>query len=822
MVANRRLNVAYGYQLNGNISGTTRAGTPVDETVYYTYDEMDRLLSARSTINANAPVNETYGYDTAGNLKSKSVLDNSGYGTGRMDPIFANGFESGTLANWSSSATDGGNLSVSTLAKNQGGYGLQAVINDTTTLYVQDNSPAAEPTYRARFYFNPNNLNMALGDVLTLVSGISNGIDVFSIGIRKTYRLYQININIRTDAGEWLASGWYSLSGMGGWRSIEFEFQAEHLTGQMSFWIDGNLKRILTGADNDGSKIDSLRIGAMNVPATTGGTIYFDDFESRRFTYIGTLSNPGASTPLFSNGFESGNLSGWSGSVIDGGNLSASASAKNQGSYGLQALINDNNTLYVRDDTPATKSTYRARFSFNPNSQTIAAGSAYSIFTGLSGTSYVAALQVQQSGSAYQARLAGYNSGGIWSAPSDISTLPGSGELQNSDGYVIGNTLTQGVWRGGSGYTRTVPIVNGVVQWGQASAWSGPISITTLPGTGDVQTIVEYVVGNTIIQGLWRGNSGYSRTVSIVNGVPQWGAATWSAPMDINTLPGSGDLQSQDGYVYGNTLNQGLWRGGLGYTRTVPIVNNVIQWGQASAWNIPISNYALPGNGNLQTIAEYVVGNTMIQGIWQGSKGYVRTATIVNGAFQWSGTGWTYSDWANLINGWNGIEIEYEAGGFTGHMSLWVGGELKQTLSGLSNSNLKLDTVHLGPESIVDGTRGTIYFDDFESRRYSTTGTLTYKYEDPNHVHAATSVTHPDGTIDTYQYDANGNMIQRKEGGLTYDQVFDAENRLVSVKIQGETYGTEFYYNGDGNMVEVDPPEQGLYLILLRDVREAL
>lgn len=33
--------------------------------------------------------------------------------------------------------------------------------------------------------------------------------------------------------------------------------------------------------------------GKSCIEATTSGTIYFDDFESRRFSYIGTLADPG-------------------------------------------------------------------------------------------------------------------------------------------------------------------------------------------------------------------------------------------------------------------------------------------------------------------------------------------------------------------------------------------------------------------------------------------------------------------------------------------------------------------------------------------------
>jgi len=61
--------------------------------------------------------------------------------------------------------------------------------------------------------------------------------------------------------------------------------------------------------------------------------------------------------------------------------------------------------------------------------------------------------------------------------------------------------------------------------------------------------------------------------------------------------------------------------------------------------------------------------------------------------------------------------------------------------------------------------------------------------------HAVTSLS----TGWTYQYDANGNVTQRVEGGTTYVQEFDAENRLQRVTVGGQV--SEFSYDGDGNRV---------------------
>ena len=61
-------------------------------------------------------------------------------------------------------------------------------------------------------------------------------------------------------------------------------------------------------------------------------------------------------------------------------------------------------------------------------------------------------------------------------------------------------------------------------------------------------------------------------------------------------------------------------------------------------------------------------------------------------------------------------------------------------------------------------------------------------------------------TGESYGYDANGNMTSRTEGGLTYTQSFDTENRLISVVVSGQT--TSFIYDGDGNLVKKIKPDR--------------
>src|SRR5690606_420362 len=87
---------------------------------------------------------------------------------------------------------------------------------------------------------------------------------------------------------------------------------------------------------------------------------------------------------IFADDFETNDLSNWNPtlSTVDGGDLFTSTTAANQGTYGLQALIDDTVSLRAIDSSPARESEYHARFYFHPNSLTMGNNTAHYIFDG--------------------------------------------------------------------------------------------------------------------------------------------------------------------------------------------------------------------------------------------------------------------------------------------------------------------------------------------------------------------------------------------------------------------------------------------------------
>ena len=131
------------------------------------------------------------------------------------------------------------------------------------------------------------------------------------------------------------------------------------------------------------------------------------------------------SAGIFTDGFESGNLAAWA-QAVGGADLSAQASAALAGSFGLRATINDVTGLYVRDNSPANESRYRAEFLFDPNSLAMAISDTHLIFQVNTPTASVVQLSLQYSATGYRITTQVKDGAGLWQslAAQPISDAP--------------------------------------------------------------------------------------------------------------------------------------------------------------------------------------------------------------------------------------------------------------------------------------------------------------------------------------------------------------------------------------------------------------
>jgi len=216
------------------------------------------------------------------------ALAGAGWATaGTGDIIYLDPFESGSLAGWSSTATNGGDLAVSAAAALNGTtMGLQAVVNDTTPLFVRDDRPTDESRYRVRFFLDPNGFDPgeASNHLRVRVLIVSDTLDqrLVAIVLRRRSGVYSIEARVRQAGGVRADTGFFTITDAP--HTIEFDWtraSAPAATdGTFELWVDGVSKSALAGLANGGTGVEYARLGAMSVKTGAGGTLFFDEFES--------------------------------------------------------------------------------------------------------------------------------------------------------------------------------------------------------------------------------------------------------------------------------------------------------------------------------------------------------------------------------------------------------------------------------------------------------------------------------------------------------------------------------------------------------------
>jgi hypothetical protein len=167
-------------------------------------------------------------------------------------------------------------------------------ITNNSPAYVRDDTPNLETHYRARFYFNPNGIVMGKNDSHVLLGAYTaQSANTLVIELRKNGNSFQIRAGLLNDRGRWSYTGWTMLpNSPNPWKAIELDWRASTAAGAnnggLILWLNGTQVANLTGIDNDLQKVDWAALGAVNgIDSTTRGTYYFDEFESRRSSYIG-------------------------------------------------------------------------------------------------------------------------------------------------------------------------------------------------------------------------------------------------------------------------------------------------------------------------------------------------------------------------------------------------------------------------------------------------------------------------------------------------------------------------------------------------------
>jgi hypothetical protein len=148
--------------------------------------------------------------------------------------------------------------------------------------------------------------------------------------------------------------------------------------------------------------------------------------------------------------------------VTDGGDLSVSSASALNGNYGVQAVINDNNSIYITVNTPNAEPRYRARFYFDPNSIVMADRDSHYLLYGYTGTAPVLRIELRSFKGNYQLRASARNDSNGWasSAWTNIADAPHFIELDWRAASIAGaNDGSLDVWVDG---IQGIPSVVGI------------------------------------------------------------------------------------------------------------------------------------------------------------------------------------------------------------------------------------------------------------------------------------------------------------------------------------------------------------------------
>ena len=210
------------------------------------------------------------------------------------DLIFKDGFENGTLTRWSFASSP----DVTVAAPGMAGtvWASHDFIDDAGSLYVQDDSPADEPRYRARFYVDPTLFDpgTALGHFRSRILVVFTDVPtrrVAAVVLKRQNGQLSVMARARRDDNTQVDTPFFDIAA--GTHVIELDLAAASAAGladgHLSLWIDGEAVATLGGLENSASRADFARMGALSVKAGATGLLRFDEFESRRTSYIGPI-----------------------------------------------------------------------------------------------------------------------------------------------------------------------------------------------------------------------------------------------------------------------------------------------------------------------------------------------------------------------------------------------------------------------------------------------------------------------------------------------------------------------------------------------------
>jgi len=149
---------------------------------------------------------------------------------------------------------------------------------------------------------------------------------------------------------------------------------------------------------------------------------------------------------------------------------------------------------------------------------------------------------------------------------------------------------------------------------------------TSLPdnSSGPVNTYTAHVVANALQEGLWRGNVGYIRSVPLSSS----GTVFWSFAPQWQVFPTQPAPRAQDEFIIGNfSIQNVFWTEQNCIQYRYPLDmngNRIYAQGTSGACQTPI-----PGiSGTIQSYTAWVINDQLREAMWRNDVGYIRTLQL--------------------------------------------------------------------------------------------------------------------------------------------------------------------------------------------------
>jgi hypothetical protein len=112
---------------------------------------------------------------------------------------------------------------------------------------------------------------------------------VAAVVLKRQAGVYSVEGRARLDSDAQADTGFFTIPNAPTEVEIDLRASSAPLAndGRFELFVNGVSQAVLTGLDNDTTRVDYVRMGTMSVKTGASGTMFFDGFASQRRSRIG-------------------------------------------------------------------------------------------------------------------------------------------------------------------------------------------------------------------------------------------------------------------------------------------------------------------------------------------------------------------------------------------------------------------------------------------------------------------------------------------------------------------------------------------------------